>query len=219
MKETYFYRLEGNYIEKYLITYNVEELLKIKEESIYKCGKKTRKSYDGVRFFKNHMYYKNLVTTEIGIQEYKDGPDETIYNYSYTEFSLTYLASIIDKIILGNIKAIDELFTLDTSKEFNGYEKEKNECLENIVSIDNNDCDNKIKALKELKKIIESEELNKDREPIVDYYKKACECFKIKFINKVTLKEYNDIMKFINCSEFKNKDTNDLVLKMKKVNK
>lgn len=61
MKELYFYRLENKYIEKYLIKYNIDELLKIKEDSIYKCGKKTRKSYEGIRFFGNHMYYKNLI--------------------------------------------------------------------------------------------------------------------------------------------------------------
>ena len=49
-----YYLVNGEYVEKYKINIDEEKLKKIKIESIYKCGKKSKVSYNSTRFFKNN---------------------------------------------------------------------------------------------------------------------------------------------------------------------
>ena len=86
----YYYSLNDGNVEKYKISIDEEKLSKIKEKSIYKCGKKKKVSYEGVRFFKNNMYYSDFKEVDLGWREYKDGPE------AFTCFHV----ELIDKITL-----------------------------------------------------------------------------------------------------------------------
>ena len=150
----YYYSLNDGNVEKYKISIDEEKLSKIKEKSIYKCGKKKKVSYEGVRFFKDNMYYTDFKEVDLGWREYRDGPDKKLYRYSFTEYVPTYLSQLIDIIISSSSeKAIRELFQMDLSKEFCGFQKEINDILNKASKISNSDYKNKINALNELNKL------------------------------------------------------------------
>ncbi len=214
----YYYSLNDGNVEKYKISIDKEKLSKIKEKSIYKCGKKKKVSYNGTRFFKDNKYYTDFKQTEMGWKEYNDGPDERLYNYSYIEYEPTYLSKLIDIIISSSSeKAIRELFQMDLSKEFCGFQKEINDILNKASKISDSDYKNKINALNELKNIYEKKEFNSDREDISIYYKEAFTCFHVELIDKIRLKEYNKVINFINGIPFKNDKVCDLILRMKEM--
>lgn len=168
-----YYLVNGEYVEKYKINIDEEELKKIKLESIYKCGKKSKVSYNSTRFFKNNIYYTDFKQTEMGWREYNDGPDERLYNYSYIEYEPTYLSKLIDNIISSRSKgSLKELFQMDLSKEFCGFQKEINELLNKASKINDIDYKNKINVLNKLKTIYEKQEFNNDRQDISIYYKR-----------------------------------------------
>ena len=214
----YYYSLNDGNVEKYKISIDEEKLSKIKEKSIYKCGKKKKVSYEGVRFFKDNMYYTDFKEVDLGWREYRDGPDETLYRYSFTEYVPTYLSQLIDIIISSSSeKAIRELFQMDLSKEFCGFQKEINDILNKASKISDSDYKNKINALNELKNIYEKKEFNSDREDISIYYKEAFTCFHVELIDKIRLEEYNKVINFINGIPFTNDKVCDLILRMKEM--
>ena len=175
-------------------------------------------SYNSTRFFKDNKYYTDFKQTEMGWREYNDGPDERLYNYSYIEYEPTYLSKLIDIIISSSSeKAIRELFQMDLSKEFCGFQKEINDILNKASKISDSDYKNKINALNELKNIYEKKEFNSDREDISIYYKEAFTCFHVELIDKIRLEEYNKVINFINGIPFTNDKVCDLILRMKEM--
>lgn len=218
MSYLYYYSLNDGNVEKYIISIDEEKLSKIKEKSIYKCGKKEKVSYEGVRFFKDNMYYTDFKEIDLGWREYRDGPDERLYRYSYTEYSPTYLSQLIDIIISSSSEeSLRELFQMDLSKEFCGFQKEINDLLNESGKINDSDYKNKINVLNKLKTIYEKQEFNSDREDISIYYKEAFTCFKVELIDKISLEEYNKVISFINGTPFTNDKVCDLILRMKEM--
>lgn len=214
----YYYSLNDGNVEKYKISIDEEKLSKIKDKSIYKCGKKEKVSYNSTRFFKDNKYYTDFKQTEMGWKEYNDGPDERLYNYSYIEYEPTYLSKLIDIIISSRSKeSLRELFQMDLSKEFCGFQKEINDILNKASKISDSDYKNKINALNELKNIYEKKEFNSDREDISIYYKEAFACFHVELIDKIRLEEYNKVISFINGTPFTNDKVCDLLLRMKEM--
>lgn len=212
------YLVNGEYVEKYKINFDEEELKKIKLESIYKCGKKSKVSYNSTRFFKDNIYYTDFKQTEMGWREYNDGPDERLYNYSYIEYEPTYLSQLINSLIESRNKtAIRELFEMDLSKEFTGFQKKINDLLNEASKISDSDYKNKMNVLNELKNLYEYQDFNNDRQDISIYYKKAFLCFSYELIDKISLEEYNKVMSFIGGKLFTNSNECDLILRMKEM--
>lgn len=213
-----YYLVNGEYVEKYKINFDEEELKKIKLESIYKCGKKNKVSYNSTRFFKDNIYYTDFKQTEMGWREYNDGPDERLYNYSYIEYEPTYLSQLINSLIESRNKtAIRELFEMDLSKEFTGFQKKINDLLNEASKISDSDYKNKMNVLNELKNLYEYQDFNNDRQDISIYYKKAFLCFSYELIDKISLEEYNKVMSFIGGKLFTNSNECDLILRMKEM--
>lgn len=216
MSHLYYYSLNNKNVEKYRITIDEEKLIKIKDKSIYKCGKKEKVSYESTRFFKDNKYYTDFKEVDLGWREYRDGPDEALYRYSYIEYAPTYLSKLIDNIINSRSEgSLKELFQMDLSKEFCGFQKEINELLNKASKINDIDYKNKINILNELKTIYEKQEFNNDRMDISIYYKEAFTCFFVELIDKISLVSYNKVINFINGIPFTNDKDCDLILKMK----
>lgn len=211
-----YYRLNNGFIEKYKISFDEEEIKKIIEKSIYQCGKKELKEIKMSSFLVFSEYVKILKKEDAGWREYDDGPDVRLTKYTYIEYQIPNLGVILKNILAStNIKKnIEELFIMDLSKEFNGFDNEIERKLESIKEIKDENYNEKINALNELKKLYEQKEFNKDRENIKDYYLKAINLIKIEFIDKIPLEEYNRVHEFIEEGKFKS-DGKDLILIMK----
>lgn len=212
-----YYRLNNGFIEKYKISFDKEEIKKIIEKSIYECGKKELKETVMSGFcVSNFEYIKILKEEDAGWREYRDGPDIKQYKYTYIKYQKTNLAIILNNILTSvNVeKSIEELFMIELSKEFNGFDNEIERKLESIKEIKDENYKEKINALNELKRLYEQKEFNKDRKNIKDYYLKAINLIKVEFIDKISLAEYNRVHEFTGESKFKC-DKKDLILIMK----
>lgn len=197
MKEITCFKKNESEINKYIITIDTEKLLEIKDESIYKCGQKVKKSFQGYSFDKRGLYYKDFKEEFIRWVEHDCFPDSQLYRYTYTEFKRTYLSTLIDNIINGSINSINELMSLDTSKEFDNYNSEISKCLEEVSNISDKDYVNKINALNKLKELYDNQEFNSDRQDIKEYYIKASNCIRINLVSTIDRVTFDRVMYFI----------------------
>lgn len=202
MKEITCFKKNESEINKYIITIDTEKLLKIKDESIYKCGQKVKVSFNGYSLDKRGMYYQDLKEEFIQWVEHDGFPDSQLYRYTYTEFKKTYLSTLIDNIINGSINSINELMSLDTSKEFDNYNSEISKCLEDVSNISDKDYINKINALNKLKELYEKQEFNSDRQDIKKYYIDASNCIRINLVSTIDRVTFDRVMYFIDNKSY-----------------
>lgn len=206
----YFRITSSGEIEKYEVTIDSDGLQEAKDESILNCGKKVRRSFTTTNSSITGKYYLNITRKYAGIKSYTDGPDEELYTYDFIECERTYLSTLIDRIIKGDLSALGEIYEEDLSKEFNGLEEIKSQ--EEKVQ-ETMDIDQKIKEIEKLKELYLSSKLNSDRKDISRYYVKAASMIDFKRIGTIKLEDYNRVMDFIDGEKLSYKKDDDLVLK------
>ena len=207
----YFRITSSGELEKYEVTIDSDGLQKVKDESILNCGKKVRRSFTTTNSSIFEKYYLNITRKYAGIKSYNDGPDVELYTYDFIECERTYLSTLIDRILKGDLSALGEIYEEDLSKEFNGLEEEIKSQEEKIQ--ETNDIDQKIKEIEKLKELYLSSKLNSDRKDISSYYVKAASMIDFKRLETIKLEDYNRIMDFIDGEKLSYKEEDDLVLK------
>ena len=100
----YYYKKEGDIIEKYNLTFDSQKIEDLKEEIILNCSEIHHKEY---RSDYCHQFSKNDI-----IRNLKSSPTkeyEGINLYSYDVYIPPYLVNIINKLLDNDISALDEL--------------------------------------------------------------------------------------------------------------
>lgn len=207
----YFRITSSGEIEKYEVTINSDGLQEAKDESILNCGKKVRRSFTTTSSCISGKYYLNVTRKYAGIKSYTVGPDVELYAYEFIECEKTYLSTLIDRILNGDLSALVEIYKEDLSKEFNGLEEEIKNQEEKVQGTTN--IDQKIKEIEKLKELYLSSKLNSDRKDISRYYVKAASMIDFKRIGTIKLEDYNRVMDFIDGEKLSYKKDDDLVLK------
>lgn len=197
-------------LEQYKVTIDSDELQDVKDESILSCGKKVRRSFTTINSSISGKYYLNITRKYAGIKSYTDGPDVELYTYDFIECERTYLSTLIDRILKGDLSALGEIYKEDLSKEFNGLEEEI-KCQEEKAKETKN-IDQKIKEIEKLKELYLSSKLNSDRKDISRYYVKAASMTDFKRLGTIKLEDYNRITDFVDGEKLSYKEE-DLVLK------
>lgn len=159
----------GNIISKMKITICRDEIKDLRNEIIDNCSIITFEEYDSdYEPNTNNCFFRNYKKQDIGTKEYFE-EIRTLYHISYELFTPPYLVSLIDRLLKNDPSSLYEI-------DHYNYQKEKN--IDNIIneksfkckSIDDKNYSEKIKALKELKKITQDKELNKTQVSTEGYY-------------------------------------------------
>lgn len=221
MNDMYYYLIEDKYINQYLVTIDIETLKKLRKEIIDNCS--TIKHINRKTTIEPNYYcdehIKNYKSKELGMRSYNDfySQDEMEYlvDYDYYEFSI--LVNIIDELIKGNTKIIDEL---NNPNLLNMQDNQKN--------LDDIDLKIQIKALidKGLYDKIDELVQNKTADLILkkqenhilekNYLIKINQCIKLELFNQITIDDFNIIKEFFIDSDVKKNISTNLVKLLKR---
>ena len=98
----YYYAINGSIIEKYLISFDQDEVRLIREEIARNCSQRNKGSFIGTQFNVEPS------TGEIfeNIREEKmDSNNETLYSYEYDIVKVPKIVQFIDELLNGNSNA------------------------------------------------------------------------------------------------------------------
>ncbi len=187
-----YFKKNEDTIEKYQVTFSPKELENLKEEIIENCSLIEHKEYksDYAPRFTNEII-KNFKSTPLG--ETKEYFEETrdVYQYTYDEYIPPYLVELINKLLNGNAKALEEILT------FNPYSNLAIDEEIKVVSAELNTCEDiseKLIKLRELENLLESK---KEGEDLEVYYKKLLKLIKFTLIDTLSLTELKRIEDFL----------------------
>lgn len=194
-------------LEKYLVSYDKEELEKLRLEIINNCSEITHRDYFGNSgpYHYDKLKYRNY--SEEKVEEKKHNNieiyTENIYHYSYDQYEFPYLVTIIDNILRNEINALKELFYPDVKKEvsFNDkveiYRKELDE-----TSYAN--PKEKIEKINWFKEFLKNGEKNRDQKSVWEYYSKVKELLTFTLVDTMTLDNLYNFETFFGVELSKN---------------
>lgn len=199
----YLFKKNGEMIEKYFIGFNAKDVEKLRYEIINNCSKIVHQecdSTDGPNRF-DHLRIRNYHRSErIETYEYTDGPDEEIYHFSYDEYKFPYLVSLIDKLLDGDISALEKIYHPNFKHKEKDFKKMIEIASKEADKIDNLNVEEKIEKLKEIQCLFKNSELNKNRKPINDYYLRLQGLIKSELIGSVSISEILKVKEFLDSS-------------------
>ena len=194
-------------LEKYLVSYDKEELEKLKLEIIDNCSVITHREYVG-KFGPYHfdeLKYRNYSEEKVGERKHNniETYTENIYHYSYDQYDFPYLVTIIDNILKNDVNALKELFYPDTKKEVLFIE---------IVQMHRKELDEtsyanpkeKIDKINEFKEFLKNGEKNKEQKSVWEYYHKVKELLTFTLIDIMALDNLYNFEKFFGVELSKN---------------
>ena len=204
----YYFEKQGNIINKYIVEFDVNELRKLNDEIITNYSTITHKESEGSLapyYDGNTREFRNIKSTQIGVNEYIDGTDKTIYLFTYDEYFYPRIS-------------IDRIFAYEEEKE---YLKSKLSRLTSSFNlIDKNEFDDpldylesQIKELNNLKYSLDSlnynlEELEKEKSILDKYGEELKRNIKIELVDSIDEEELNKVSAFldINLEPFSTND-------------
>ncbi len=217
----YYFEKQGNIINKYIVEFDVNELRKLNDEIITNYSTITHKESEGSLapyYDGNTREFRNIKSTQIGVNEYIDGTDKTIYLFTYDEYFYPRISIEINNLLKGDITAINRIFAYEEEKE---YLKSKLSRLTSSFNlIDKNEFDDpldylesQIKELNNLKYSLDSlnynlEELEKEKSILDKYGEELKRNIKIELVDSIDEEELNKVSAFldINLEPFSTND-------------
>ena len=221
----YFFEKQGNIINKYFVEYDVNELRKLNDEIISNYSTITHKEEEGSLapyYDGNTREFRNIKSTKIGVNEYIDGTDKTIYLFTYDEYFYPRISIEINELLDGDITAVNRIFA---------YEEEKEYLFSKLASsfnlIDKNKFDDsldylksQIKELNNLKYSLDSLNYNLDNltteKNILDKYgEELKKIIKIELVDSIDEEKLNEVLTFLDINLFNDKISNNVRRQLK----
>ena len=203
----YYFNYKNDIVEKYLVSFDKEEIEKLKIEIINNCSEIEHHEYEGTHGPKRiNLNIRNYKEKFIGIQESRDSlqwPDQNIYHYSYDEYKFPKLVAIIDELLNGKNESLDKIFNYNPECNKQTINERIRIISNELDAIDNLDIDKKRKKLDELQKFIELKKLNIDQKSTYDYYIRLKDLINLKLIDTISIEEIKRIKIFFEDSSIK----------------
>lgn len=202
----YYFNYKKDTVEKYLVSFDKEEIERLRIEIINNCSEIEHKEYDGFNgpnYF-DYLKIRNYKEKFLRIQESRDSlqmPDRKIYHYSYDEHKFPILISVIDNLLKEDVLSLESIFNNNSLL----FEKPINERIkiasDELDSIDNLDLDKKRKKLEELQRLAELKKLNKNQKSIEPYFGRLKELIQIQLIDTISFEEIRRVNNFFGKEE------------------
>lgn len=191
----YYYAINGSIIEKYLISFDQDEVRLIREEIARNCSQRNKGSFIGTQFNVEPS------TGEIfeNIREEKmDSNNETLYSYEYDIVKVPKIVQFIDELLNGNSSAY--YYIKNYIVDDRDLDQEILEATEDYVNISSDDSVSKSEGLDKIGNLVDLMELNAGVEPMQPYYDALMEAISIQFIGSLRSDKIDEVATFINYS-------------------
>ena len=188
----YYIEQQEDELVKYEVKINVSELMLLKHKIVTECGKIIRHSYNNTCFpeYNDYTHIRNFRYEKVGVTE----KSVDIYHIKYDQYEDTKLVTLIDKLLAGETKVIQELknpiSNIKVDEEQKIIEEIKKICDE-IKSADTISIINLTEKLGEysqkLKQEQQSKMLNRDRKSDLEYYEETLSHIELIEISRIKL--------------------------------
>ena len=218
----FYFKQNGEKIEKYHIAFNKEEIEKLKSEIINNCSFINHVEYssDYPPKFNNVSLIKNFRSTYTEKKEYFEETRD-VYLYSYDEYKPPYLVELIDKLLNEDITSIDKILNYYISPNLS-IEDNIKLVNQELTEIDIENINAKKEKLKELENLLELKKLNKKRQNIDTYYKQLLSLIRFDLVDSLSINEIDRVKTFLSMNELgtniitDNSQVNEVIKLLKK---
>lgn len=193
----FYFRKDGEVIEKYQVSFDKEEIEKLKKKIINNCSFIKHEEYESdysPRF--TDEIIRNFTYTPTGKEKEYFEETRDIYRYSYDEYKPPYLVELINQLLNGNSKAIDKILNYDISTKSTIDDRIDlaNQEFNKIVP---EDIIKKKEKLKELEDLLKAKKLNKNQQSIDIYYNQLIGLIKFDLVDSLSISELCRIESFL----------------------
>ena len=209
MKKFNWYLKNEEEIIKYECRFDEEELKKLKLKVQCACSIFRPEEFVGTRlpeYLDKNWEVRDVISVPTG--DYLDGDFGNwgyVYLYSYNRAHPPYLVHIIDDLIKEDYSKIVDVY-LKRGINDNILQAEVDACILELKSIKEQNIDEKIKKLDELKELMKTVSINSSKESVVPYYDKLINMFQLKRLGNVSVEEFSKMIKFFDLN------INDLII-------
>ena len=193
----FYFRKDDEVIEKYQVSFDKEEIEKLKKKIINNCSFIKHEEYESdysPRF--TDEIIRNFTYTPIGKEKEYFEETRDIYRYSYDVYKPPYLVELINQLLNGNLKAIDEILNYDISSK-SSIDDRINLANQEFNKIVPEDITKKKEKLKELEDLVKARELNKGQQSIDAYYNQLIGLIKFDLVDSLSISELGRIESFL----------------------
>lgn len=203
MKKFNWYLKNEEEIIKYECRFDEEELkiLKLKVQCV--CSIFRPEEFVGTRlpeYLDKSWEIRDVISVPTG--DYWDGDFGNwgyVYLYSYNRAHPPYLVHIIDDLIKEDYSKIVDVY-LKRGINDNILQAEVDACVLELKSVKEQNIDEKIKKLDELKQLMKTVAINSSKESVAPYYDNLINMFQLKRLGNVSVKEFNKMIKFFDLN-------------------
>lgn len=203
MKKFNWYLKNEEEIIKYECRFDEEELkiLKLKVQCV--CSIFRPEEFVGTRlpeYLDKSWEIRDVISVPTG--DYWDGDFGNwgyVYLYSYNRAHPPYLVHIIDDLIKEDYSKIVDVY-LKRGINDNILQAEVDACVLELKSVKEQNIDEKIKKLDELKQLMKTVAINSSKESVAPYYDNLINMFQLKRLGNVSVEEFNKMIKFFDLN-------------------
>lgn len=201
MKEMYYYVQNGEYFEKYLLSFDVNELTKLRDEMIEKCSRIVPNQIGELNHIMKDFPDRKLTNLkDLGISRIVSRgtePDVTYHKYSYTIYYYPEEVILINELLKGNAQVYHNI----KFKEKIDYEKLINEKDEKINAIANRKTVTKMAALQDLDTLINESNASKNQLGTIAYQERFEKIVNLKLLKQIKVSDIKEVLNFFNSDE------------------
>lgn len=197
-----YYKKEDIQVYKYNVTFDKEKIIELRNEIIDNCSevihRETKNTFAPTSKI-GVMEIRNLNKKKIDIISKNDYyPDEILYQYTYDEYVYPYLITIIDNLLIGNAKYIDELSIKNIDREKLPIKDAIELAITEIKYIHKGEDSEIInKKLEELETLlIKKITINNSEKSLLEYYDRVYKLFNFEYVDSMSIEKFRSVMYF-----------------------
>ncbi len=222
----FYFKQNGEKIEKYRITFNKKEVKKLQDEIIDHCSIIKHVNFESdyiPKILDNYIpkmcdkrFLRNLKYTRIGQKEYFEETRD-IYSIEYDRYIPSYLVEIIERILNGDSTAIEEMLHYQVPNS-TSIEEKINLVNSEMISIPPSDIAQKKQKLEELENLLKHQAIFAE---ISSYYEQLISLFKFEYVASILTSELERVKSFLAITDITpdNSHVDEMEKILKKYNK
>lgn len=204
MKKFNWYLKNEEEIIQYECRFDEEELKKLKLKVQCACSIFRPEEFVGTRlpeYLDKSWEIRDVISVPTGDYLDSDFGDcwGYVYLYSYNRAHPPYLVHIIDDLLKEDYSKIVDVY-LKRGINDNILQAEVDACVLELKAIKEQNIDEKIKKLDELKKLMKTVSINSSKESVIPYYDNLINMFQLKRLGNVSVEEFNKMIKFFDLN-------------------
>ena len=205
MKKFNWYLKNEEEIIKYECRFDEEELKKLKLKVQCACSIFRPEEFVGTslpEYLDKSWEIRDVISVPTG--DYLDGDGDFgnwgyEHLYSYNRADPPYLVHIINSLLKDNYSKIVDVY-LKRGINDNILQAEVDACVLELKAIKEQNIDEKIKKLDELKQLMKTVAINSSKESVSPYYDNLINMFQLKRLGNVSVEEFNKMIKFFDLN-------------------